>query len=141
VSQFALVKLIETKLKTWADSQDIPIAFEAVTFEPPAAGIYARTFHVPATTTGAFVEGGHKAFTGFYQVSIVGVKGKGAAPMRELAETLGRALPQNLVLRRGTFAVQITTPLSEGPLIEDTGGQTARVTLPCRFDYRADTVS
>lgn len=142
MSEATLVKLIETKLQQWADTQDIKIAFEGVRFTPPAEATYARIDHLPATTTNAFLEGGHKALTGLYQVGLIGLKGKGLGPLRELAATLSTAFPAQLVLTSGTFRVQITTPISIGPKVDDPeGSKTARVMLPCSFGYRADVVT
>lgn len=136
-----LVSLIESKLQEWAELEDLAIAFEGVGFKPPA-DIYLKVKHFPALTVGAFLEGHHEALTGFWQVSIVCPKGTGTGPGRRRAMSLRDFLPQNLRLTDGDFSVQITTPLSLGPWIDDPeGAKTNRSTLPCSFQYRADTVS
>lgn len=142
MSEALLAKCIETKLQQWADAQDIAIAFEGVKFTPPASAIYARVKHLPATTFNEFLEGGHKAFVGLWQVSVIGLKGRGVGPLRDVAATLSNSLPSQLVLSSGSFKVQITTPVSLGPVIEDPeGAKTSRLTLPCSFNYRADVVT
>lgn len=139
MTEIVLVKLIEKRLQAWADRQDMQIAFEGITFKPPAAAIYARVKHLPATTTSVFVEGGQRTLIGLWQVSIICPSGKGTGPGRAVAVSLSNYFPVNLRLTQGGFAVQITSPVSLGPWVEDPeAAKTARSTLPCSFPYRAD---
>lgn len=141
MSEDILVKLIETRLNDWAANQELPIAFEGVRFTPPTNANYARVKHLPATSTGEFMEGGHKLLTGLWQVSLVGPKGKGIGPLRTIALTLDDEFPQNLRLAQGSFSVSVTGPVSLGPTIEDPeGAKTSSVMLPCSFPYRADVI-
>lgn len=142
MSEALIAKLIEKRLSVWADQQEISIAFLNMPFTPPTDAIYARLKDLPATTTSAFLEGVHKAFIGLYQVSVVCPKGKGAGPGRVIAMSLSKFMPVNLVLTEGTFQVQLTSPVTIGPTIDDPeSAKTARFTIPCSFQYRADTVS
>jgi hypothetical protein len=141
MSEAIIAKLIENRVLAWGDDEDIPIAFENVAFDPPA-GIYARVFHLPATTTSAFLEGRQKTFSGIYQVSVVAPQGDGAGRARDAGMSLSARFPVNLVLIDGAFSLQIVTPVTLGPAIVDSeGAKTARYTIPCGFQYRADTVS
>lgn len=142
MSEDLLVILIEKRLQTWADRQDIRIAFPNVPFTPPEDAIYARAKDLPATTTNAFLEGGHKALIGLYQVSIVCQKGKGAGPGRRMAMTLVSYMPANMILRQDDFGVQVVSPVTIGPSIPDPeSAKSARFTIPCSFQYRTDTTS
>lgn len=142
MSEALIAKLIETRLQRWADLEDLQIAFENVTFDPPKDAVYAEVFHFPSTTTGGFLEGGHKSFTGFYQVSLVCPKGRGAGPGRTFGVSLSNYMPQNLILAEGDFRVQISQPVSIARGVPDAeGAKRARFTIPCRFSYRADTTT
>lgn len=142
MSESLLVKLIEKRLQTWAEREDLAIAFENVPFTPPTDAIYAKVFHLPATTTGAFLEGGHKALTGLFQVSLVCPRGKGAGPGRVIGESLSAYMPQNLSLTEGDFQVFITTPVTIARGVPDSeSAKPARFTIPCSFQYRADTTN
>lgn len=139
MSEALVAKFIEKRLAVWAAQQDIQIAFPNVPFVPPADAIYALVKDLPATTTSAFLEGGHKALIGLYQVSIICPTGKGAGPGRGVGMTLSTYFPVNLRLTQGTFAVQITSPVTIGPSIPDPeSSKSARFTIPCSFQYRAD---
>lgn len=141
MSADTIVSLIETRLQTWAELQDLQVAFEGVSFKPPA-GTYVQSRHLPASTVGAFLDGQHKAFTGLWQVSIVCVKGRGTGEGRRLGDSLSDYFPQNLILASGSFSLVTTTPVSFGPWVDDPpGAKTARTSLPCSFQYRADVVS
>src|SRR4051812_1588609 len=98
MSEALIAELVEARLQEWAELQDLSIAFEDVSFTPLAKEIYARVKHLPATTTSAFVEGGHRALIGLWQVSIVCPTGKGVGPGRRVAMTLSDYFPVNLTL-------------------------------------------
>ncbi len=56
--------------------------------------------------------------------------------------TLSAHMPVNLVLTQDSFKVQLTSPVSIGPSIDDPeGAKTSRFTIPCTFQYRADITS
>jgi hypothetical protein len=142
MSEATLAKLFETRLQAWAENEDLPIAFEGQALKPPAENPYARVDHLPLPTTGAFVEGGHEALTGIYQVSFFGLKGKGLGPLRTFAMSCKDQFPQNLILSEGTFKVQIIEPPSIGPKVDDPeSSKAARVMLPLSIQYRADVTS
>lgn len=146
MTEAILVKLVEKRLQAWADAQDIKIAFEDVGFDPPGGdAIYARVDHLPATTTSAFLEGGQRTLTGFYQVGVVAPSGAGLGEARRIALTLSDKFPVNLVLTEGAFSVRITSPVSIGPKIQEPrtsqASNSARTILPCSFNYRADVIS
>jgi hypothetical protein len=142
MTEIVLVKLVEKRLQAWADRQDMQIAFEGVAFKPPPSAIYARVKHLPASTTSAFLEGGQRTLIGLWQVSIICPSGKGTGPGRAVALSLSNYFPVNLRLIEGSFAMQITSPVSLGPWLEDPeSAKTARSTLPCSFQYRADIIS
>jgi hypothetical protein len=145
MTEAILVKLVEKRLQAWADAQDIRIAFEDVAFDPPAEAIYARVDHLPATTTGAFLEGGHRTLIGLYQIGIVAPAGNGLGEARRIALSLSDKFPANLVLVDAAFSVRITSPVSIGPKLPEPrtsqSSNSARTILPCSFNYRADIVS
>jgi uncharacterized protein DUF4128 len=139
MSEALISELIEKRVIAWADKNEIPLAIRNVSFVPPSEGTYARLFDLPAPTTSSFLDGAHRAYLGVYQVSLVCPVDKGAGPGRTLGMSLSKEFPVNLVLSKGTFKLQIISPVSLGPIIDDT--ENARSVQPCSFQYRADTVS
>lgn len=129
--------LLETRLKSWADSKSLPVAFENVQFTD-TSGTYLRAFMLPATTRSQSVSGDHRQYTGIFQINIVGLTGTGAGAMHTIADGLSALFPMNLRLTDGTgFTVQIITPVSEAAGILAEG----MFTIPVSFQYRADTTA
>lgn len=135
MSQKTIRKLYEQRLATWAAAKPISVAWQNAPFTPPA-GAYLRAFLLPADTDSQDLAGDHRAYTGVFQVSIVAPAGQGSAAAETLAEELAALFPNNLPLSNGEFGVQIVSPCSAGPAIQDGN----RYTVPVWFRYRADTI-
>ena len=129
--------LFESRLKAWADARTTPlrIAYQNVSFTPATGETYLRAFTLPGTTASNTLGGDHKLYTGLFQVTIVTPPGKGPGAAETLLDELSSLYPINHALTRDGFTVLVMTPLEPGPEQQD---DTA-FSLPCRFEYRADT--
>jgi hypothetical protein len=102
----------------------------------PPAGQYLRFNLLKAPTDSADLAGAHREYSGVCQISVFVPKGKGPTEAETLAADIAELFPLNDRLTSGSFALQITSPCSEGPPInEDT-----HFMLPVSFTYRADTI-
>ena len=70
----------ESRLKTWADAQGLPIAFENRAFTAPVNNRYLRAYILPAKTNVNFLQGNDREYLGVFQVSIVQPLNAGEAP-------------------------------------------------------------
>lgn len=135
MSQKLIRSLLQGRLNTFATARTLPVAWENVQFAPPA-GQYLRFNLLKAPTDSADLAGAHREYSGVCQISVFVPKGKGPTDAETLAADLAELFPLNDRLVSGSFAMQITSPCSEGPPInEDT-----HFMLPVSFTYRADTI-
>jgi hypothetical protein len=130
--------LFEGRLKTWAAARvpALPIAYEDVSYTPPADGSpYLRAFLLPASPTSEDLEGKHTAYRGVFQVSVVTKAGEGRGAASLIADEIAALFPNNLALTKAGFTVYVRSPMSNAP------AQQADTTtlLPLSFQYRADT--
>ena len=127
----------ESRLNTWAKAQTPPlqVAWQNVAFTPSTYP-YLRAFIVPAETDSLDLAGEHRAYTGIFQVNVVGETGKGAAAVERIAEGLADLFPLNLRMPLDDGEVLVYAPMSEGPALPDGG----TFTLPVWCRYRMDTI-
>lgn len=141
MSDEAIRVLYQSRVNDFAEALDLPVQRENESFTPPsnpdpADNTYLKCLLLPAPTIDAFLEGGHRAYRGVFQVSVVTAKNIGPGAAAAIAAKLRDRFPKALVLSDETgFEVQIMTPLTNGPGI--TGD--IDYTLPTSFTYRADT--
>jgi hypothetical protein len=135
-------QLIESRLQTWAESNDIPVAFQKKNFTPPPltnpdAYTHIRCFLLPASTGSNDLAGAHRVYRGVFAMNIITAKGGGAARGGTVSRMLNDLFSLNLRLSATDgFTVQIVTPVSEFQLIE---GDTDD-TLPTSFQYEAHEI-
>lgn len=129
--------LLESRLSTWAaaESPAIPVAWENVRFNPPS-GRYLRAWLMPAETGSEDLAGAHRRYTGVWQVSVVVPTDTGPAAAGAIAEEIVALYPVNLLLSTTAIDVQIISPMSIHPALQDSD----RYTVPISCRYRADTV-
>jgi hypothetical protein len=132
-------KLLESRLKTWADSHNpvLPVSWQNVDFNSPATGSYLMTHILPAPTGSEDLQGQHKAYIGIFQVSVVCPRGGGAALAESIAEEIATLFYTNLLLTSGApvLGLQIVGAAILSKAIEADG----KYTLPVSITYRADT--
>lgn len=127
----------ESRLSAWAGSKTpaIPIAWENVAFTPSNYP-YLRAFLLPAATDSQDLEGKHRAYTGIFQVSIIGQTGKGSKQVEDIAGELEALFPMTPPMETNSAPVFITHPMTQGPTLPDGGA----FTLPVWCRYRMDTI-
>lgn len=129
--------LLESTLKTWADSRSpaIQVAWQNVPFTPPSA-LYLRSFLMPAETGSQTLDGEHRRYTGVYQVNVVAPVGVGPGVAENIAQGIADLFPMNQLLSMTGLDVYIVAPMSIHPAIQDSD----RFTVPVSCRYRADTI-
>jgi len=135
MSQKLIRSLLQGRLNAFAAARSLPVAWENVAFTPPD-GQYLRFNLLKAPTDSADLAGAHREYSGVCQISVFVPKGKGPTDAETLAADLAELFPLNDRLVSGSFAMQITSPCSEGPPI--TGDN--HFMIPVSFAYRADTI-
>lgn len=128
---------LESVLATWAAAQSpsIPVAWQNVTFPPPATR-YLRAFLLPGDTESQDLAGVHREYLGVFQVSIVMPSGAGSAPGEAIAAALAALYPIATPITSGGLTVWIARPLSAAPPIQEAD----RYVIPCSLGYRAHTI-
>jgi len=138
MSDRVIRSLFEVRLKTWADARlpKLPIAFEDVTFTPPANGsAYLKAYLLPGNTDSEDLEGKHISYRGVFQVSVVTTTGSGRGAAGLIAEEIAALYPNNLALTKAEFTVFVRSPMSTAAALQ---GETTS-SLPLSFQYRADS--
>lgn len=127
----------ETRLAAWAAAQSpaIPVAYENVTFTPPA-GRYVRCFLMPAPTECETFNGEHRRRMGIFQVSLCMPIGTGPAAAATLAASLDAAFPIALPMTQGGIKIFILSPMAIAPAIQESD----RYVVPVSCSYRADII-
>lgn len=135
MSHLIIRRLLESRLAVWAESKSLPVAYQNMSFTPPASGIYLRTFTLPAVTDSTDLPGKNRQYIGLFQVSIVVPADEGVGGGEELIGELASLFPLFETLTQDDLKVKIMTPVDQGPEIQ---GDTD-YTVPTSFRYRADT--
>ena len=135
MSHLIIRQLLESRLAVWAESKSLPVAYQNMSFTPPASGIYLRTFTIPAATDSTDLPGKNRQYIGVFQVSIVIPADEGVGGGEELIGELAALVPLYDTLAQGDLKVKIMTPVDQGPEFQ---GDTDYI-VPASFRYRADT--
>lgn len=129
---------IEARLYSWAAARTPPlrVAFQNVEFTPTGpAELYLRGFLLPADTASQTLEGTHRAYRGLYQINISAPLGAGPGAAEGVLDELAALFPNNQLISVTGLTVQVTSPVSAGPALQEAD----RYILPASFQYRADT--
>lgn len=137
MSNKAIRKVIEKRLKTWADARSpaLPIAFENAAFSQPT-GIYLQGFLLPADTMGDDLAGDHLRYQGIYQISIWANINTGPGVAEGIAEELLALFPLYDIFTDSGMSVWVAGPVTSGRAASESN----RFMLPVTFTYRADTI-
>lgn len=125
--------LLEARLGGWADLQGIPVAYENVSFDPPA-GIYLESHDLPATPYAIDLAQKCKVFIGVYQVSVVIPAGQGRAAGMAIADSVEALFPNGTEMHGDGFICYI----SSEPARYSGVGNGVSYTIPISMNYRAD---
>jgi hypothetical protein len=117
MSDALIAQAFEFTLKTWADAQTpaIPVAWENVSFTPPA-GRYVRANLIPNHASHLFFDGTGRSLQGIFQVSLCMPIGTGAGAARTLVDSLDAAFA--ITITAGGLRIWLTSPISAAPPIE-----------------------
>ena len=125
---------LETRLKTWADAQtpQIPIAFQGVSFTKPADGSpYLEPILLPNPTLNKTVDGKRKTYIGIFQVNCWAQSGRGMGPVESLAQSVINLFP--LLPKTGSVSIE-QTPAADSPLLDN-----GWLVVPVTIKYRMET--
>jgi hypothetical protein len=138
MSQQDVRALIETRLKNWADDNDLALAVENVPFSPPsdAAGVlpYLKFNLLPALTRSDDLAGALRSWSGVAQITVFARGGKGPGEAEGYVKLLDALFPASTYIVGTTLSVLIATPVSAANGFPDE----AYYAVPCSFQYRAD---
>lgn len=133
--------LIETRLRDWADDQDLPVEWEDVTFTPPDT-TYLKFNLLPAQTRSDDLEGKLRTWLGVAQITICVPGGNGPASASQYVSGLDALFPCNLRIASNPqvdgidLTVAVMTPVSAPQGFADK----AHWLVPAYFQYRSDYV-
>lgn len=134
----ALVRAaFETRIAAWAAAQSppIPVAYENVTFTPPA-GRYLRCWLLPVPTQAETFDGLGRLRRGIFQVDLCLPMGAGSGAAQALLSSLDAAFPLTGPMTQGGISVYLLTPLS-GAAGRPDGDH---YVVPVSCEYRSDTI-
>jgi len=138
MSTEAVRAILETRLSTWAAARvpALRVAYENAPFTPNQGETYLRAYLLPAQTLSEDLQGSHRGYVGVFQVSIVRPIGTGRGPALSIAAELNQQFPVNGRYTSGSVTVQVISPASAGPGIQEPES----FAVPVSFEYRADTI-
>lgn len=138
MSTEAVRSILETRLSSWAATRvpALRVAYENVPFTPAAGETYLRAYLLPAKTESLDLQGVHRGYRGVFQVTVVRPNGAGRGPALGIAAELNTLFPMNGRYTSGSVTVQVITPASVGPGIQEP----SEFAVPVSFEYRADTI-
>lgn len=138
MSQLLVKSILESRLNTWASTRNPPlrVAWQNVPFSPAQGETYLRAFLLPAETLSQDLAGSHRGYIGVFQVSIVCPISEGAGEAYTIAGELNTQFPMNGRYTSSGVTVQIVSPVSIGPALQDE----SIFTVPAFFNYRADVI-
>lgn len=123
---------LESRLKTWADAQSIPVSFENVAFTKPANFTpFLECFLIPNVVMNRDVSATHERHYGFFQVNVWAQKGKGMGQAEALAQSVKALYP--VVPKTGSVSVE-TPPKIDKALLDDSGWVIVPVLISYRFE-------
>lgn len=130
-------KELETKLKTWADSQSpaITVAWQDVSFTKPVDySPFVEPILMPTTTMNYELSGHRRTEIGLFQINVWTKKGIGMSKAESIATSLVTLYP--IVPKTGTVSIESTPSLGRS-LSDDSGW----VITPVLISYRYENVA
>ena len=121
----------ETRLKTFADANNIPIAFQGVGFTKPASGQWLEAIVIPNMSYQREItaDAAKVSTVGIYQVNVWVKSGTGLGSAEALAQSIVALFP---VVPKGTVSIEIPGHVGRA-LSPDNSGWIA---IPVTFGYR-----
>lgn len=135
MSNSAIRKLFEDRLKDWADLNGYSISWQNVIMDSEPDDIYLKAFLLPGGTDSLDLNNSHRMYVGVFQVSVVAPDGEGPQNSEAVAEEIEALYPKGIVLDDGSISVQTLTPMSIFPSIISNN----KYEVPVSCEYRCDT--
>jgi len=134
MSQELIRKAFETRLKTWADSQGLEVAWENVSYEPTEDQPFIRAFLLPARTRQLFLDQTGRDFRGVFQINLDMPLGTGPGTGEALISSLDAFFTGSFT--QGSIRVTLVSPMSAAPALPVAD----RYVIPVSAAYRVVTV-
>ncbi|WP_374419437.1 phage tail terminator-like protein [Chromobacterium sp.] len=106
----AIRRALESRLLAWAEAKGLPVAWEALVFNPPAS-VYLKVFLMPAEPVNMDLDSGFREH-GVFQVSICTPSGAGPQQAEALADELRQLFAADEVI--GPVRISMTPYRSPG---------------------------
>ena len=135
MTQARIRAAFETVLNTWAGAQSpaIPVAWQNITFTPPA-GRHVRAYLLPANTVSLDLLRVTRTYKGIFQISLyVPSDNTGMGAAEALIASLDTAFSPSAPLSSGGLSVWIEEPISVGPAMTEDD----QVHIPLSLIYQA----
>lgn len=122
---------LEARLKTWAQAQNVPVAWENVGFTKPASSMFVEPFFVPAVTFNTDVAGARATYIGFFQVNCWAPTGTDMIAVTNLTDSLIDAFP--MLPKVGAISIE-STPSAKKPIEDEAGWVIVPVLIKYRYE-------
>ncbi len=126
---------LQTKLKAFADSRSLPVAWEGVEFSKPASGVWLQPFLLPAATLNYTLNCYRSTFVGTFQVNVWSRQGKGFKEAETVADELVASFP--VMPKVGYVSIE-RTPSIDSKIYDNGGWVITPVTM--RYRYESNNV-
>lgn len=120
---------LESRLKSWADTQGIPIAFQNMAFTKGSVP-FLEAILIPNQTLNRDVAAAHERHLGFFQVNCWAPRGTGMGQAEALASSVKALYP--VVPKTGSVSVESPPKIDQA--LPDSSG--AWVIVPVLIQYR-----
>lgn len=133
--------LIETRLRNWAEDNELPVEWEDVDFTPPAT-TYLKFNLLPAQTRSDDLAGTLRTWSGVVQITIAVPAGNGPRAASDYVTGLDALFPCSLNIASNPqtdgidLTVVVMTPITAPAGFADKG----HWLVPAYFQYRSDYV-
>jgi len=136
MSQEIIRAALETRVKDWAQANNLPVSYQNAPFDRPA-GAYVECFLLPAPTETQSLDMRHREYLGVFQVSVHVPKGTGPKVAEQYAAALDSVFTTFTPIVKSGLSIYITSPMGA---LQGIPGDT-HYTLPVSCNYRADTIT
>lgn len=128
-------KDLEGKLKTFATTNSLPVAWENTAFTKPTSGIWLEPKLIPVATLNRVITGVKHTYLGIFQVNVWCPKGLGFGAGDAIAYSLSVHFP---VIPKSGFVSVEQTPTVGAPIPDDSGWQIIPVQIKYRYEAYAE---
>lgn len=134
MSNVLIRKAFETRLKTWADTNSLQVAWENVEFDPTTDQTYVQPIILPAPTKDLFLDQSGRDYRGIFQVNLSMPLGTGPGAATALVDSLDAAFSGSFT--QGSIRVTRLSPMCPAPPLPVAD----RYVVPVSAAYRVVTV-